>query len=83
MLLSVAPASLSAMLEMCIGLLDAKPRAPDTNCGVRECFRCEMANFKHMLDTAGRVPLTRPSNVSPHSQVAADFDPPGEGSRAS
>lgn len=30
MLLSVAPASLSATLEMCIGLLDAKPRAPDT-----------------------------------------------------
>lgn len=68
---------------MCICLLVANSRAPDTNCRVSECVVCEMANLKHMLDTAGQVPLTRPSNVSPHSQVMADFGVSGVGSLAS
>lgn len=35
---------------------------------------CEIPNLKHMLVTAGQVSLTRPSNVSPHSQLRANFD---------
>lgn len=39
------------------------------------CVRpCRIPNLKHMPATAGRVPLTRPSKVSPHCQLKVCFD---------